>query len=51
MTEFLEVPRNYLESFILGAEWNSAMSRKGRAWCSKQFVWKMGSYFITQVGE
>lgn len=50
-SEFLEVPRNYLESFVLGAEWALAMSRMGRAGLSQQFVLSMRPYFVPQVGE
>jgi len=52
VTELLEVPRNYLESCILGAECSAAMKRMGRTWeGSKQFIWNMGPHFVPQVGE
>lgn len=45
--EFLEVPRNYLGSCNLRAEWNSAMSRMGMAWMFKTIHFEYGTLFCT----
>lgn len=50
-SEFLEILRNYLENFVLGAEWALTMSRMGRAGLSQQFVLSMRPCFVPQVGE
>lgn len=47
VTEFLQVPQDSLQTCIFRAEWNSALSRMGRAWGFQMIPFEFETLFCT----